>query len=67
MKEKKSLSRTLLERKTPEEISSQYGQEGLLLVLLKSLLRHDSDRHLRKRDRSERAERRKSKNQKSGD
>jgi hypothetical protein len=61
MKEKRSLSRTLLEKKTDDQLISEYGRDGLLTILLKSLLRHDSDRHLRRREKSEKAERRKTK------
>ncbi len=59
MKEKRSLSRTLLEKKTDEQLIDEYGKTGLLTILFKSLLRHDSDRHLRRRDKSMRAEKRK--------
>lgn len=59
MKEKRSLSRTLLEKKTDEQLIDEYGKTGLLTILFKSLLRHDSDRHLRRRDKSMRSEKRK--------
>ncbi|MCC6711055.1 MAG: hypothetical protein IT416_01750 [Candidatus Pacebacteria bacterium] len=61
MKEKKSLSRTLLEKRTEDQLINEYGREGLLTILLKSLLRHDSDRHLRRREKSEKAEKKKAK------
>ncbi len=61
MKEKKSLSRTPLEKRTEDQLINEYGREGLLTILLKSLLRHDSDRHLRRREKSEKAEKKKAK------
>lgn len=51
MKEKKSPSRTLFERKSDREIIDEYGHEGWLICLIKSLSRHDSDRHRRRRER----------------
>ena len=52
MKEKRSLSRTLLETKTPEEIIAEHGRDGFLVVLFKSFNRHDSDRHRRRLERT---------------
>lgn len=50
---KKSVSRTELETKTPEQIAQEYGDQGLILCILKSLKRHDSDRNLRRQLRVE--------------
>ena len=61
---KRSISRTLLERKTPEEIAAEHGEDGLLTAFLKSLLPHDADRNIRNQEREEKALARKEKRRK---
>jgi hypothetical protein len=46
-------SRTLFEKCSDDEIISRYGQDGFFIAFIKSLTRHDSDRHVRRRRKSE--------------
>ncbi|NCN45666.1 MAG: hypothetical protein COU63_03270 [Candidatus Pacebacteria bacterium CG10_big_fil_rev_8_21_14_0_10_36_11] len=58
-KEKRTPSRTDLEKFTDDEIVNRFGLLHLLISLTKSQKRHDSDRHIRRIERSEKAEKKK--------
>ena len=62
MLKRKTPSRTELELHTQEQILAQHGEEHLLFVLIKSQTPHDSARHTRRLNQTQKAERKKRRN-----
>lgn len=57
--EKRTPSRTDLEKFTPDEIIEKFGFNHYLVAFVKSFKTHDADRYRRKREKAEKAQKKK--------